>query len=686
MINFFSFPLKMNVITRKKCVDVWNRKHAGFSSKKICMLNIKTIKDMKKMICYIENIYSNGNNEKKDSYEAYFGNNDVIGFLYKDSNFEKIYNEWNKFHFKNKSEVEREENAINGNKDPNYDNNTCKHLSYVFQLCSNENGEISIMKKNIIGIYIPENININSINANYFYIFKNLKDLMDGKIIYELYLILPNCVFLLSFINIFKELIYYEKIIEFIEMKERKIGKKESIKKIIKNNILRRVYKYRKNTLKGEMKNALEKVFSQKKYIKIIYEDSVELSSFLYKFLKINLFNIIDLHHLYHNILSMYELKILKNSIYQVISILFPDIYNKTIFYEYKQFPSMDEKYRIGINMNGYKKRKKYQEKQKKYLELGKGDPSNVNKKYNKPFQCKKQIMSVYKCADNNNELLNYEKQLVHILYIFPCTHKLLSKYKDLEGYNICYKMNELIEKYISLFTFRNKILCMKSAKLFYNDNIIKKHINEASSTEFYQNNYEKYNDKLITSLYNKLNINEEIIYNHHLTIGSNLYAYIYEKNKCTKNIIFRFNLNSKNISFKNILSQKYCSIYDKNNRRISIYKNLLKNVNNNIFSNASPTLVNRNKTIYNYKNNILVGYLNDKENDFHFFDDKNIGDVVLCNIRDISSCGKYLYLERFDKQNLIFHFRKKKYVNLERNYDYDDINKLDRDMLKEIT
>ncbi|SCM20621.1 conserved Plasmodium protein, unknown function [Plasmodium chabaudi chabaudi] len=685
MINFFSSPLKRNMIARNKYVDAWNRKKAGFSSTKIGMLNIKTIKDMKKMICYIENIYSNGNNEKKDSFEKYFGNNDVTGYLYKDSNFEKIYNEWNKFHFKNKSEVEREENVINENKDLNYDNNNCKHLNSVFQLCSNENGEMSIMKKNIIGIYIPENRNINSINANYFYIFKNLKDLMDGKIIYELYLILPNCVFLLSFINIFKELIYYEKIMELIEMKRRKIGKKESIKNIIKNNILRRIYKHRKNTLKEEIKNSLEKVFSQKKYIKIIYEDSVELSSFLYKFLKINLFNIIDLHHLYHNILSMYELKIIKNNIYQVISILFPDIYNKTIFYEYKQFPSMDEKYRIGINMSGNNKSKKYPEKQKAYLELGKDDPSNVNKKDNQLFQCKNKIMSIYNCVDNNNELLNYEKQLVHILYIFPCTHKLLSKYKDLEGYNICYKMNELIEKYISLSTFRNKILYMKNAKLFYNDTIKKRYRKEGSSTEFHQNNYEKYNDKLITSLCNKLNINEEIIYNHHLTIGKSVYAYIYEKNKCTKNITFRFNLNSKNIVFKNVLSQKYCSIYDKNNRRISIYKYLLKNVNNNIFLNASPTLVNRNKAIYNYKNNILVGYLNDKENDFHFFDDKNIGDVVLCNIRDISSCGKYLYLERFDKNNLIFHFRKKKYVNLERNYDYDDTNNLDEDMLKEI-
>ncbi|CAD2105889.1 conserved Plasmodium protein, unknown function [Plasmodium vinckei] len=685
MINFFSSPLKRNVITRSKYVDAWNRKKAGFSSNKIGMLNIKTIKDMKKMICYIENIYSNGNNEKKDSFEKYFGNNDVTGYLYKDSNFEKIYNEWNKFHLKNKSEVEREENVINENKDPNYDNNNCKHLNSVFQLCSSENGEMNIMKKNIIGIYIPENRNINSINANYFYIFKNLKDLMDGKIIYELYLILPNCVFLLSFINIFKELIYYEKIMELIEMKRGKIGKKESIKNIIKNNILRRIYKHRKNTLKGEIKDSLEKVFSQKKYIKIIYEDSVELSSFLYKFLKINLFNIIDLHHLYHNILSMYELKIIKNNIYQVISILFPDIYNKTLFYEYKQFPSMDEKYRIGIDRNGHNKSKKFPEKQKAYLELGKADLSNVNKNDNQLFQCKNKIMSVYNCVDNNNELLNYEKQLVHILYIFPCTHKLLSKYKDLEGYNICYKTNELIEKYISLSTFRNKILYMKNEKLFYNDNIKKKYRKEASNTEYNQNNYEKYNDKLITSLCNKLNINEEIIYNHHLTIGKNVYAYIYEKNKCTKNITFRFNLNSKNIVFKNVLSQKYCSIYDKNNRRISIYKYLLKSVNNNIFSNASPTLVNRNKAIYNYKNNILVGYLNDKENDFHFFDDKNIGDVVLCNIRDISSCGKYLYLERFDKKNLIFHFRKKKYVNLERNYDYDDINKLDEDMLKEI-
>ncbi|CRG98364.1 conserved Plasmodium protein, unknown function [Plasmodium relictum] len=684
-----------------------------FSSKQIPIIYIKKIDEVKKMIDYIENIYSD-NKEKKDNLKKIFGNNHV-GNLHMTNDYENIFNYWNFFHFKNKSKLK--ENTINKKKIENLDSINSNYTD-IFKFCSNENQEINIMEKNIIGIYIPLNKNIYSLKLNYFYVFKNLKELMNGKLFYEIYFILPNCIFLFSFIEVFKKLIYHEKIIEYIKKKK----KKEIIKIRNKNNLLKKIYERKLIIIKKEIKEEFEKVFFNKKYIKVLYEDSIELSSFLFYFLKVNTINFIDLHHLYQYIISLYGLKILKHNIFSAIYILFPDIYNNTLIYEYKIVEN--EKRQINndkenklnleeskmsyntdsnfktLNEHFYKKNKKriidgnheninnlnnfdnliYKKVDNKNFvteieTCGLNNNYNIIKKKGKFFQLKKKVIHIYNSNDNN-EIINFEKQLIEILYIFPCTHKLLIKYKDLEGHNICYKMNELNKKYKLLNNFFKKYYDKKD-KFPCNTKLKRKERDK----EFNENSI--CNNKLINSLYSTLNITEEIIYDHKLIIGKNIYAYIYEINTTSKNIVFRFNLNSRNIIFRNIISFKDCPNYE-NNKKVNKYKHLLKNINNNLYLDSSSVL-SRNTKLYNYKNNILVGLLYDKENNFDYFCDKNVGDTVFCTICDISSCGKYLYLQRYDSKNLIFHFRKEKYINLEKNYDYDDITKLNEEIIKEI-
>ncbi|SBT75104.1 conserved Plasmodium protein, unknown function [Plasmodium ovale] len=696
MIYFFNSSFKKNLIKRKKHYGAWTKERFLFSSKRVPIICVKTSKAVKQMIRYIENTYSNDKREKRDNLEKYFGKNDVTSFLCADSNYERMYNCWREFHFKKKGSDSKEDNVINTSDNPscsisnnsninNNDNSNDRHecLNSVFKLCSDEHDYMNIVKKNIIGIYVPIHKNIHSININYFYIFKNLKELMNGKLFYELYFFLPSCIFLFSFAQIFKELIYYKKIIEYAKMeKNRKVG--AILQKKIKNSLLMKIYRQKEDTLKRELKNDLGKIFSRK-YTKVIYEDSLELASFLHNFLKINSFNWIDLHHLYQYIIALYDLKILKHNIYGVIPILFPDLYNNTLVYACTKAGNVEiqhlkNKRQMDLPQN--ERRTCPSEILSEYTKLGVHTPPNGNEEESNFLHTKKNIMSVYNYNDDSNDLINFEKQLIHILYIFPCAHKLLIKYKDLEGYNICYKMNELIEKYRLMHIFKGNHLYKKSQKLRYTGKIKKwKDVSKTDNNEYHNDDG---SNRLMNSLCSKLNINEEIIYNHQFIVGKNMYAYIYEKNKGTKNIIFHLNLNSKEVIFRNILSRKNCSIYDKK-EKIYKYRHLLKNVNNCLFSNKSKVLHSRNRKVYNYKNNMLVGLLYDKENNFHYFDDKHVGDVVLCSICDISPCGKYLYLQRFDNKNLIFHFRKEKYINLEKNYDYDDITKIDEDRLKDI-
>ncbi|VWU48481.1 conserved protein, unknown function [Hepatocystis sp. ex Piliocolobus tephrosceles] len=695
MICFRNIFLRNGLIKRNSFFCPWSKEKIFFSSQRIPIICVKTINDIKQMISYIEYTYSCCEEKKKHvTFENYFKNKDLIGFLYTNNDYKTLYDYWNDFHIKciysMYKKDKKEKNNFN-----NVDYEKYTYLNSVFKLCSDEDNNMNIMNKNIIGIYIPEHKNIYSVNINYFYIFKNLKELMKGKLFYELYLILPNCIFLISYVDIFIKLIYYKKVIEYAKKEIKKKKKNETIlQKTMKCNLLIKIYRHKKNMLKNELKNELEKIFSDKKYIKIIYEDSIELSLFLYNFLKINSFNFIDLQHLYQYIIKFYELKILKNNIYTVIPVLFPEEYNNTLIYEYKKIVNMHKnvEHNTGKQLRSFEieKTKRLCDIQNSHNKLEKHDKLNDSdgNTINKYFKSKKQIPLIYNINIDNNKLLNFEKDLVQILFIFPCAHKLLIKYNDLEGYNISYKMNELIEKYKYLNCYKKKNVHSNGARINNNNNDYENNNNvrkgrESIVTKKKMNSLHSNNNKLFNYLCNKLNINEKIIYNHRLFIGKNIYAYIYEKNKCTNNITFRFNLNSKDILFKNILSDNNMLRYD--NNKMCKYKYLLKNINECLFLRKTKDLDHRNEIIYNYKNNILIGLLYDKENSYSYFDDKNIGDIVLCTICDISSCGKYLYLQRFESKNLIFHFRKAKYINLERNYDYDDISKLNEEILKEI-
>ncbi|GAW78873.1 hypothetical protein, conserved [Plasmodium gonderi] len=651
------------------------------------------------MIRYIENIYSNCNGEsQEDIFAKHFGKSQIRNFVHTDNNFENAYDHWNYYHFKDKSSADENIDKKKVNQGLSDQNNSEKGDT-VFKFCSDEHGQMNIMKRNLIGIYIPQNKNIHSVDINYFYIFKNLNNSFKGKLFFELYFILPNSIFFLSFVEIFKELIYYEKVIAYTKRENK--NRKFNLQKKTKNNLLNKIYRNKKYDLKKELRKNFERILLQKKYTKIIYEDAAELCSFFRNFLKINSHNFIDLHHLYQYVISLYEVKLLKHNIFTAIPILFPDIFSNSLVCEYENVEStqgdvdargdkppgkkrIDQllcKNKIDIPWNeNYAGTLK---NEKTPSESRKGKLSKGGGKFKVFYKRKKNIISIYSNTDDNNELFNFEKHLIHILYIFPCTYKLLVKYRDVEGYNICYKMNKCIDKYNLLNIFKVNLINRKNAKLCCSVRTNKR--KEIISSEFDTSSYNMNSNILLNSVCSKLDMNEEIIYNHHLVVGKNIYAYIHEINRCTKNIVFRFNLNSKNIMFRNIITHRVKSIFGENNRNVCKYNRLLKNINKGLFSHNSKVQISRSKKLYNYKNNMLIGLLHDKENNFHYFDDKNVGDIVLCSICDISMCGKYIYLQRFDKTNLIFHFRKEKYINLEKNFDYDDITKLDKSVIMEL-
>ncbi|SOV12738.1 conserved Plasmodium protein, unknown function [Plasmodium gaboni] len=804
-----------------------------FSTRKVPIILIESIKDIKNMVNHIETIYSNNNEEKRKNVFSHFEKN-KIGFIYMDKNCENFYNIWEYYHLKNEHMTEKKKN-VNDYKTCNHnDNNTNNKLNHIFKFCSNDDGDMNIMKKNVIGIYVPLERNIFSSKINYFYLFNNLKELMKGKLFYEIYFTLPNCIFFISFVSIYKKLIYYNKLIRFFKKcykhnknnNERKNNKKKKNKrgnilykrhknKIInnKNKMLINLYSKKEKDLKKEMKLYLEKIFFNTLYTKVIYEDSIELSSFFYNFLEINLKNVIDMHYLYECVISLYNLKILKHDIFSTSLVLYPDLYNNILIYEYKKkrgkytnhesnnnIINKCEENNIEVNSNSHINIQHYDNLlNKSYLHNIKDNIRSNNVKELHPdeyFMCtiKKKCISIYNNNDNN-ELVNFERQLLHIVYLFPCVSKLLIKYKDVEGYHISFKINAILKRYHLLNCIINKFIMNKNklndslndkeenvicegvnkergaidkelninykksiqdnnnSNGYYNkssghfdnscDNFDKspEHFDNScdnfdKSSEHFDNscdnfdkspehfdkspehfdkspehynksadhfnkspkpnkqlhihcnqppdNYASYQDNLILSLCKQINIKEDILYDHNLIIGKNIYAYIHEINKTNQNIVFRFNFNLKDINFQNVICSKNSYDEEDKEENIKTLNEYIQNIYKNMFLD-DIIIEQRNEHIYNYKNNILVGLLHDKENNFHYFSDKNVGDIVLCTVRNISSCGKYIYIERFDTKNLIFLFRKDKYVNLERNYNYDDINEINEDMLKEI-
>ncbi|CAA9986100.1 conserved Plasmodium protein, unknown function [Plasmodium knowlesi strain H] len=646
------------------------------------------------MVHYVESTYSHGSEQpRKDIFEIFFRKSQVMNFVHTDHNFEKVYNLWNDFHYGGEVNVRENINTA-GENTPQNGKKECEEGKNVFKFCSDEQGNRSIMKRNLIGIYIPINRSIHSVDINYHYIFKCLKDSFKGKLLWEIYFILPNCIFYLSFVESFKALIYYERVIEHTSRENKKRDLTLQMK--MKNNLLQKLYGKRKADLRKALREELEKILSQKKYTKVIYEDAIELCSFFSNFLKINSFNFIDLHHLYQDVIELYEINLSKRSIFSVIPILFPRIFDSSLVCEYgKVLSSEGMHYKKGVNGSNQILRKDgistpWKEKYGSALKYEKSSPES--RKDNMPntdngadefYKIKRKILSICNSADDSNQLLNFEKHLIHILYIFPCAHNLLIKYKDLEGHNICYKINGFVDKYNALHNFGASLVKIKNAKLSSNGGIRRR--NKIVPSQITSSSYHLNSGRLVNSVCNNLSENEEAIYSHSLIVGKNIYAYIYEVNRCSKSIFFRFNLNAKNIIFRNILSNevKWSSLKRKRNgRKLS---RVWRNINESLFLSKSKVQISRNQKLYNYKNNILTGVLYDKENNFHYFDDKRVGDVVLCTICDISVCGKFIYLQRFDKENLIFHFRKEKYVNLEKNFDYDDANNLDEKMLREL-
>ncbi|KYO00361.1 hypothetical protein PRSY57_0701600 [Plasmodium reichenowi] len=792
-----------------------------FSTKKVPIILIESVKDIKNMINHIETIYSNNsnnnNNNNKEKREKGFSNfeKNKIGIIYLDKNCEKIYNLWKYYDLKNEN-ITKEKNNVNEYKTYHHnDYNRNNKLNHIFKFCSNDDGDMNIMKRNVIGIYVPVERNIFSTKINYFYLFNNLKELTKGKLYYEMYFILPHCTFFFSFVSIYKELIYYKKLITFFKKcykqnkKKNKMKKKNNKRRNIshicntnkiinnKNKILINLYCKKEKDLKKEIKLYLEKIFFNTLYTKVIYEDSIELSSFLYNFLEINSKNVIDLQYLYQCVISLYNLKILKHDIFATSFVLYPDLYNNILTYEYKEKRGEYKKNESNNNIINKSKENYRDVNNNPPIIIQDGDNSlnksthhnikdkimNNNLKQVYPdeyFMCriKKKCVSIYNNNDTN-ELSNFERQLLHIMYLFPCASKLLIKYKDVEGYHISFKINDILKRYRLLNCIINKFIMNKNK---VNDNVNNKEekkmeenvicegghkeratinnelnvhnkefiqdcnnsngyynksfddFNEASdnfnksfddfneaSDNFnksfdhsnkssdhsnqssdYSNkspeankqphihcnqsldNYASYQDKLILSLCKQIHIKEDILYEHNLIIGKHIYAYIYEINNTSQNIVFRFNFNLKDIIFENVICSKNSYDEEDKEENIKTLNGYLQNIYENMFLD-DIIIEQRNEHIYNYKNNILVGLLHDKENNFHYFSDKNVGDIVLCTVCNISSCGKYIYIERFDTKNLIYIFRKGKYVNLEKNYNYDDINEINEDMLKEI-
>ncbi|ETW19428.1 hypothetical protein PFUGPA_00708 [Plasmodium falciparum Palo Alto/Uganda] len=788
-----------------------------FSTKKVPIILIESVKDIKNMINHIETIYCNNSNNNKEKREKGFFNFEKkkIGIIYLDKNCEKIYNLWNYYDLRNEN-ITKEKNNVNEYKTYHHnDYNRNNKLNHIFKLCSNDDGDMNIMKRNVIGIYVPVERNIFSSKINYFYLFNNLKELTKGKLYYEMYFILPHCIFFFSFVSIYKELIYYKKLITFFKKcykknikknnKKKKNNKRRNIShichtnKIInnKNKILINLYCKKEKDLKKEIKLYLEKIFFNTLYTKVIYEDSIELSSFLYNFLEINSKNVIDLQYLYQCVISLYNLKILKHDIFATSLVLYPDLYNNILTYEYKKKRGEYKKNESNNNIINKCKQNYRDVNNNPPINIQDGDNllnkstrhnikdkimnNNLKQAYpDEYFMCriKKKCVSIYNNNDMN-ELSNFERQLLHIMYLFPCASKLLIKYKDVEGYHISFKINDILKRYRLLNCIINKFIMNKNKvndnvnnkeekkmegsvicegghkeratinkefiqdcnnsngyynKSFDNFNEASDNFNEASynfnkssdhsnkssdhsnklsdhsnklSDHFNKSydhfnkssetnkqphmhcnptldNYASYQDKLILSLCKQIHIKEDILYEHSLIIGKHIYAYIYEINKTSQNIVFRFNFNLKDIIFKNVICSKNSYDEEDKEENIKTLNGYLQNIYENMFLD-DIIIEQRNEHIYNYKNNILVGLLHDKENNFHYFSDKNVGDIVLCTICNISSCGKYIYIERFDTKNLIYIFRKGKYVNLEKNYNYDDINEINEDVLKEI-
>ncbi|CDO63509.1 conserved Plasmodium protein, unknown function [Plasmodium reichenowi] len=818
-----------------------------FSTKKVPVILIESVKDIKNMINHIETIYSNNsNNNNKEKREKGFSNfeKNKIGIIYLDKNCEKIYNLWKYYDLKNEN-ITKEKNNVNEYKTYHHnDYNRNNKLNHIFKFCSNDDGDMNIMKRNVIGIYVPVERNIFSTKINYFYLFNNLKELTKGKLYYEMYFILPHCTFFFSFVSIYKELIYYKKLITFFKKcykqnkKKNKMKKKNNKRRNIshicntnkiinnKNKILINLYCKKEKDLKKEIKLYLEKIFFNTLYTKVIYEDSIELSSFLYNFLEINSKNVIDLQYLYQCVISLYNLKILKHDIFATSLVLYPDLYNNILTYEYKKKRGEYKKNESNNNIINKSKKNYRDVNNNSTINIEDGDNSlnksthrnikdkimNNNLKQVYPdeyFMCriKKKCVSIYNNNNDTNELSNFERQLLHIMYLFPCASKLLIKYKDVEGYHISFKINDILKRYRLLNCIINKFIMNKNKvndnvnnkeekkmeenvicegghkeratinnelnvhnkefiqdcnnsngyynKSFddfneasdnfneasYNFNKSSDHFNKSSdnfnkSSDHFNkssdnfnkssdnfnkssdhsnkssdhsnkssdhsnksseankqphihcnqslDNYASYQDKLILSLCKQIHIKEDILYDHNLIIGKHIYAYIYEINNTSQNIVFRFNFNLKDIIFENVICSKNSYDEEDKEENIKTLNGYLQNIYENMFLD-DIIIEQRNEHIYNYKNNILVGLLHDKENNFHYFSDKNVGDIVLCTVCNISSCGKYIYIERFDTKNLIYIFRKGKYVNLEKNYNYDDINEINEDMLKEI-
>ncbi|EUD66704.1 hypothetical protein C922_03029 [Plasmodium inui San Antonio 1] len=646
------------------------------------------------MVRYVESIYANGNEQpEKDIFEDHFRKSQVTNFVHTDHNFEKVYNLWNNFHFGAEVNVRKNVNT-KGENPPKNGKKECEQGNNVFKFCSDEQGDRSVMKRNLVGIYIPTNRSIHSVDVNYFYIFRSLKDSFRGKLFFEIYFILPNCIFYLSFVENFKALIYYEKVIAHTRMENKK--RELSLQKKMKNNLLQKVYRQRRANLKKGLREELERILSQKKYTKVIYEDAIELCSFFANFLKINAFNFIDLHHLYQDVIELYEINLSKRSIFSIIPILFPGIFHSSVGCEYRRVLSRQGMhYTNGMNRSTqllskdgittpwkakYGNTLRYE---RSPSQLRKGKLPNRDNHADEFYKLKRKIISICNSADGSNQLLNFEKHLIHILYIFPCAHKLLIKYKDLEGHNICYKIDGFVDKYNSLNNFGAPLVKRKNAKRSSDEGIRRR--NKVIPSEMTSRSYQLNSGSLLNSVCNNLSGNEEAIYSHPLIVGKNIYAYIYEVNRCSRSIFFRFNLNAKDVLFRNVLSNEVKSICWERKTNGSKHNRVWKNINEGLFLRKSKVQISRNQKLYNYKNNILTGVLHDKENNFHYFDDKRVGDVVLCTICDISVCGKFIYLQRFDKANLIYHFRKEKYVNLEKNFDYDDVNNLDEKVLREL-
>lgn len=133
-----------------------------FSTKKVPIILIESVKDIKNMINHIETIYCNNSNNNKEKREKGFFNFEKkkIGIIYLDKNCEKIYNLWNYYDLRNEN-ITKEKNNVNEYKTYHHnDYNRNNKLNHIFKLCSNDDGDMNIMKRNVIGIYVPVERNI----------------------------------------------------------------------------------------------------------------------------------------------------------------------------------------------------------------------------------------------------------------------------------------------------------------------------------------------------------------------------------------------------------------------------------------------------------------------------------------------------------------------------------------------